>query len=424
VATTGHSQIGEFVPSRRTIVFRGDKDAGAATEQRFENTLWKADCYLNPNRPQYGTWKFSRAGWAPGDVVWPWWIDLTNHIRPGKTAALRYEPQPYDFGDDPKAPAQKEIDKASHVVRAYLILYRAPGDTMPAPTLHVTGVAGKSNAAKAGVRKGDYLAAYDGKPVSSADDLRAAIQAAAAAGKEKITVVVYRGPQRLELEIGPGRMGVPEAQGRLGAGQFATSLTGAHEVFLVDDLSLAQVDPATFHGTTRMLEGSAAVGLGERWDLGVRQGFPDASFGIGGKYQFLGEPRLRAKEGSFSLAGTLAPALYLFDAHYGTDTIDGQIWSLDTSLVAGYRLGDNVMVYGGPFYAYHALDSDVTVNGIGRGFSGRGNRFGANLGLRFEWRYFALMVEGAWSQARWDGAQDDVVALGMSFAALWGEAKQ
>ncbi|MHC4731239.1 MAG: peptide-N-glycosidase F-related protein, partial [Planctomycetota bacterium] len=88
VATTGHSQIGEFVPSRRTIVFRGDKDAGAATEQRFENTLWKADCYLNPNRPQYGTWKFSRAGWAPGDVVWPWWIDLTNHIRPGKTAAL------------------------------------------------------------------------------------------------------------------------------------------------------------------------------------------------------------------------------------------------------------------------------------------------------------------------------------------------
>jgi hypothetical protein len=206
VTTTGHSQVGEFAPSRRTVVFRGDRDA--EPEQRFEHTLWKDDCYLNPNRPQYGTWKFSRAGWAPGDVVWPWWIDLSDHIRPGKTALLRYEPQPYDFGDDPQAPAQKEINKASQVVRAYLILYRTPGDTMPAPTLQVTGVRGDSNAARAGLKRGDYVAAYDGKPVHSADDLRSAIQAAAKAGKERIKVVVYRGPQRLELEIGPGRMGV------------------------------------------------------------------------------------------------------------------------------------------------------------------------------------------------------------------------
>ncbi len=208
VTTTGHSQIGEFAPSKRTIVFRGDKDADASSEQRFANTLWKDDCYLNPNRPQYGTWKFSRAGWAPGDVVWPWWIDLSPHFLPGKTAVLRYEPQPYDFGDDPKAPGQKEINKASHVVRAYLILYRTPGETMPAPSLQVTGVQGGSNAAKAGIQRGDYLASYDGLPVASAEELRAAIQRASSEGRQKIMVVIYRGPQRLELEIGPGRMGV------------------------------------------------------------------------------------------------------------------------------------------------------------------------------------------------------------------------
>lgn len=208
VTTTGHSQIGEFAPSRRTIVFRGDKGAAFQTDVRFPNTLWKDDCYLNPNRPQYGTWKFSRAGWAPGDVVWPWWIDLSAHLVPGKTALLRYEPQPYDFGDDPKAPGQKEINKASHVVRAYLILYRTPGDTMPAPTLQVTGMQGKSNAARAGIKRGDYLASYDGLPVASAEELRAAIQRAFSEGRKKIKVVVYRGPQRLELEIGPGRMGV------------------------------------------------------------------------------------------------------------------------------------------------------------------------------------------------------------------------
>jgi len=204
--TTGHSQIGEFVPSNRTVRFRGDKGAGA--EQEFANTLWKDDCYLNPNRPQFGTWKFSRAGWAPGDVVRPWWIDLSEHIRPGKTAVLTYEPHPYDFEGAPNKPADKQINQASHVVRSYLILYREPSDTMPAPTLQVTGIADGSNAAKAGLKPGDYLATYDGRPLASVEDLRDAILGAAATGREKIPVTVYRGPNRLELEIGPGRMGV------------------------------------------------------------------------------------------------------------------------------------------------------------------------------------------------------------------------
>lgn len=205
VTTTGHSQVGEFTPSKRTIVFRGASDA---PEQRFANTLWKDDCYLNPNRPQFGTWKFSRAGWAPGDVVRPWWIDLTQYLVPGATAELRYEPEPYDFTGAEEKQSQAEINKATHVVRAYLIVYRTPTDTMPAPALRVTGVADKSNAAKAGVKAGDYLAAYDGKPVNSLADLRAALAAAAQPGREKVPVVVYRGTERRELELAPGRMGV------------------------------------------------------------------------------------------------------------------------------------------------------------------------------------------------------------------------
>ena len=71
-------------------MFAPTKGGDATAEQRFENTLWKDDCYLNPNRPQFGTWKFSRAGWAPGDVVWPWWIDVSQHMQPGQTAVVRY----------------------------------------------------------------------------------------------------------------------------------------------------------------------------------------------------------------------------------------------------------------------------------------------------------------------------------------------
>lgn len=208
MTTTGHSQVGEFTPSSRSIVFRPQKTNTAATEHRFENLLWKTDCYLNPNRPQFGTWKYSRAGWAPGDVVHPWWIDLTPHVQVGTEAELRYEPQPYDFGSSPNQPSQDQINAASHVVRSYLILYGEAKNKVAAPILRITNVVGDSAAAKAGVKQGDYLASYDGKQLDSVEDLRGAIQAAVAAGKENVPVVVFRGSTRLEVDVAPGRMGV------------------------------------------------------------------------------------------------------------------------------------------------------------------------------------------------------------------------
>ena len=204
--TTGHSQIGEFVPSGRAIIVAPVQ--GDEREERFTDTLWKSDCYLNPNRPQQGTWKFSRAGWAPGDVVWPWWIDLTGHIEAGKTAEFRYVPQPYDFSEETQAPQQKEVNKASHVVRSFLILYRDPGALIAAPTLLVTNVAADSNAAKAGIKKGDYLASYNGVIVDSVDALSEAKAAATESGAEKIPAVIYRGTERIEIELATGQLGV------------------------------------------------------------------------------------------------------------------------------------------------------------------------------------------------------------------------
>ncbi len=204
--TTGHSQIGEFTPSKRSIVFHPVKGGKPEEAHAFENTLWKTDVYLNPNRPQFGTWQYSRAGWAPGDVVRPWWIDLTQYFVYGKEALVEYLPTPYEFSPEGPQPEQKEINKASHVVRSYLILYRLAKGQVPAPVLWIMNVAAKSNAAKAGIKRGDYLASYDGKLLNSVDDLRAAIQGAA--GKDKIPVVVFRGAKRLDLELAPGRMGV------------------------------------------------------------------------------------------------------------------------------------------------------------------------------------------------------------------------
>jgi len=214
MTATGHSQIGEFTPSRRTLIFAPQKGGAAATERRFKNLLWKTDCYLNPTRPQFGTWQFSRAGWAPGDIVHPWWIDLTPHLLPGQTAELRYEPEPYDFSTLPaeQRPPETLIDQASQVVRAYLILYRSPADLIPAPVLQVIGVENGSAAAKAGIQVNDYLESYDGKRPDSIDDLRAAIRAAKAAGKKRVLAVIYRGRERIEKKLVPGRMGVNLAE--------------------------------------------------------------------------------------------------------------------------------------------------------------------------------------------------------------------
>ncbi|MDF1700091.1 MAG: peptide-N-glycosidase F-related protein [Planctomycetota bacterium] len=201
--TTGHSQIGEFTPSKRAISF----EPAEGKAHRVENTLWKADVYLNPNRPQFGTWKFSRAGWAPGDIVHPWWIDLTPHMGSGGEATVRYEAYPYEFEAGAKAPGQKEINKASHVVRSYLVLYGPGGNLVAAPTLRIGNVTKGSNAAKAGVKAGDYLAEYDGKRIDSLEELRAALKGAADR-EGPVPATLYRGTQRIEITMQPGRMGI------------------------------------------------------------------------------------------------------------------------------------------------------------------------------------------------------------------------
>jgi hypothetical protein len=64
---TGHGMdpnfqnAGEFMPIGRTLTAtRGGASIRAA------DTLWNEEVYLNPCRPQGGTWKFDRAAWAPG----------------------------------------------------------------------------------------------------------------------------------------------------------------------------------------------------------------------------------------------------------------------------------------------------------------------------------------------------------------------
>lgn len=112
---TGHGMspntdnAAEFLPSKRTVTVGG---------RSFENLLWKDDNYLNPCRPQGGTWKYDRAGWAPGDVVRPWDIDITGLIPAGQSGVLHYDVAPYMNKERVKT------NPPTHWVESQLILYK------------------------------------------------------------------------------------------------------------------------------------------------------------------------------------------------------------------------------------------------------------------------------------------------------------
>ncbi len=89
ITVTGHGSL-EFKPMDRTVLAGG---------KEFKNTLWTSDCYLNPYRPQFGTWKYDRAGWGPGSVARTWEIDLKDCFEPGKPLKLTYTSQELDTKD-------------------------------------------------------------------------------------------------------------------------------------------------------------------------------------------------------------------------------------------------------------------------------------------------------------------------------------
>ncbi len=107
ITVTGHGQDGEFTPT--------DLHLQVAGKKTFDHHLWNEEVYLNPCRPQSGTWKFHRAAWAPGSYVPPWEVELGPWINPGSPLSLRYWPSLY--------PKTKSL-QASHSMSLNLILYR------------------------------------------------------------------------------------------------------------------------------------------------------------------------------------------------------------------------------------------------------------------------------------------------------------
>ena len=151
--------------------------------------------------------------WAFGRVIMKIWIhggrhwdDATPHIKLG-TNVIKYLPDPYEWSAE-KRPKVSDISKANHNVASFLILYKKPDGLMGAPIVSIFKVGPNTSAHKAGLKVGDYIYSYDGVRVYSRDDVQKAKQASLAAGKKTVTMVLYRGIKKIEVDFPTGQMGV------------------------------------------------------------------------------------------------------------------------------------------------------------------------------------------------------------------------
>lgn len=142
------------------------------------------------------------------------------------------------------------------------------------------------------------------------------------------------------------------------------------------------------------------------------------------KYQMLGAPLEQKKTGNLSLAGSLG---YIWAKRSESPTKQYNDWSMeqksyDLSLIAGYRLNRQAILYGSVFYQngdvdgkyylfeHYDVEQNVTINeGCGWNktcvasyFSDKGNAYGLSLALEYEvLTWLAVTGEVVHHRAEW-----------------------
>jgi len=228
----------------------------------------------------------------------------------------------------------------------------------------------------------------------------------------------------LSLNMPTVRFESPEAQGTLGHGYVALGAAGGNDLTIIPDTTASNPTEQTSFSGSGNIPVMVGLGILDRLDIeGRLQGALNGTSVplLTAKYELIGAPRSRAKTGNFALAATLgggAASETQNDGNLGSTSAatDVHFWEFDSSLIAGYRIADNVMIYGGPFYSHYGFHGTDTQSGGGAAapliFAGTANQSGINVGQAMDMGPVEIKAELAYAYATSEGANNSGVSVG------------
>ena len=149
------------------------------------------------------------------------------------------------------------------------------------------------------------------------------------------------------------------------------------------------------------------MGLFDRLDMGVKTSWNGPVI-LQAKYQFLGAPELRARSGNVSMAVTFGAGV---TEPSGDSTVAGSgttshtnltLTTYDIAWIAGVRVAETWMIYGGGFLGSTSFSGTINQSGAAVGalpVQGSTTDAGGNLGLQLDSVLGALKIEEAWVYA-------------------------
>jgi hypothetical protein len=193
----------------------------------------------------------------------------------------------------------------------------------------------------------------------------------------------------ISTNLPANRLETPETYGESLALGADLGVQGGNSLQFSDDYHATPItDTPVYVRSNLGLKLGATIGVLRRLDFGLKLGLNTNSM-LQAKLQLLGEHQRDAGEGNFSLAITGAVG-YAGAEESGTDLFDSQVdsYSLDSymfdgAVIAGYRVLDGVLIYGGPFVQRYEIDIAHELDGMSYGYAGTTYQSGANLGFGY-----------------------------------------
>lgn len=185
------------------------------------------------------------------------------------------------------------------------------------------------------------------------------------------------------------RLESPEASGEALAVGASLGSAAGHELEFTEDFSQVPIatDAPRYRRSNFDLALGTNVGLTPRFDAGIKLSW-DAPARVQLKLQLIGEPRRVARSGNTSLAVTAAAGAHASNGSesglFGEDdSYTLRSIMLDGALIAGRRVDDQVLLYGGPFVQRYDIDVDHDFEGTNHYYAGVTYQYGVNAGVAF-----------------------------------------